>query len=145
MLPARLARTACASVALALAPLGAAYAARSTSVNDTAHLRLLKAIGSLLIEEGSAGGTLPGKANVRMTVGSSVSATFSIATRAGTIYGNGSASLHSTGRYASFGGRLSVSRGTGRYAHARGSGKLYGVIDRRTDAVTVQTIGTLRY
>ena len=78
-------------------------------------------------------------------VGSTVIASFTIQTRYGTIYGSGRAALHSSGRYASFGGSLSVSHGTGSYAHAHGGGKLYGVIDRRTSALTVQTVGTLSY
>jgi hypothetical protein len=121
------------------------HAARSVSVDDTGHLHLLKAFGSVLLEEGYAGGTLAGQAKVRLTVGSTVIASFSIQTRHGTIYGSGSAALHSSGRYASFGGTLSVARGTGSYARAHGAGKLYGVIDRRTSALTVQTVGTLSY
>jgi hypothetical protein len=119
--------------------------ARALSVNDTGHLHLLKAFGSVLLEEGAAGGTLPGLAKVRLLVGSTVIASFTIQTKSGTIYGSGRAALHSSGRYASFGGSLSVSHGTGGYAHAHGSGKLYGVIDRRTSALTVQTLGTLSY
>lgn len=122
-----------------------ARAARSVGVNDTGRLHLLKAFGSTLLEEGHATGTLPGQTRVRLTVGGSVSASFSIRAAGGTIYGSGGATLHSSGRYASFGGWLRVSRGSGRYAHARGSGRLYGAIDRRTDALTVQTVGTLRY
>ncbi len=121
------------------------HTARSLSVDDTGHLHLLKAFGSVLLEEGAAGGTLPGLAKVRLLVGSTVISSFSIQTKYGTIYGRGSAALHSSGRYASFGGSLSVSHGTGSYTHAHGAGKLYGVIDRRTSALTVQTIGTLSY
>jgi hypothetical protein len=117
----------------------------SVSVNDTGHLRLVKSFGSVLIEQGSVSGTLPGYAKVRMNVGQVVTATFSIATRRGSIYGSGRATLHSSGRYASFGGTLSVSHGSGRYARAHGHGNLYGVIDRRTDALTVQTLGRLGY
>src|ERR1700691_1842041 len=120
-------------------------ASRAVSVDDTGHLHLLKAFGSVLMEEGSAAGTLPGQAKVRLTVGSTVTASFTIQTKYGTIYGSGSAALHSSGRYSSFGGSLSVSHGTGSYAHAHGSGKLYGVIDRRTSSLMVQTIGTLSY
>ena len=119
-------------------------AAASVSVNDTSHLRLVKASGSVLLEEGAASGTLPGHARVSLNVGASVSATFSIRTGAGTIYGRGGARLHSSARYASFGGWLSVTDGSGRYAHAHGSGWLYGLIDRRTHAVTVRAIGKLR-
>jgi hypothetical protein len=132
------------AAALALLEASAAGAAR-TKVDDTGRLRLLKAVGSVLVEEGPATGTLPGTAKVRLTVGAAVSASFTINARRGTISGKGSAALHSSGRYASFGGTLSVTHGSGRYAHAKGAGKLYGVIDRRTDAVTVQTIGELRY
>jgi hypothetical protein len=133
-----------AGIATALAAPATASAA-TISVNDTGHLHLLKAIGSLLLEEGRATGSLPGTARVRLRVGSSVSATFTIRTRAGTIEGHGRASLHSSARYSSFGGWLTVTGGSGRYARARGSGHLYGVIDRRSDAVTVQTIGKLSY
>lgn len=137
------------AAALCVAPTGAARAraraAGSVSVNDTGHLRLVKSFGSVLIEQGSVSGTLPGYAKVRMNVGQVVTATFSIATRQGTIYGSGRATLHSSGRYASFGGSLSVSHGSGRYARAHGHGNLYGVIDRRTDALTVQTLGRLGY
>jgi hypothetical protein len=123
----------------------ATTASRALSVDDTGHLHLLKEFGSVLLEEGSIGGTLPGIAKVRMVVGPTVTASFSIQARAGTIYGSGRAVLHSSGRYSSFAGTLSVSHGTGSYADAQGTGKLYGVIDRRTSALTVQTIGTLRY
>jgi hypothetical protein len=133
------------ATATALAARFPAQDARALSVNDTGHLHLLKAFGSVLLEEGSAGGTLPGMAKVRLLVGSTVIASFTIQTKSGTIYGSGRAALHSSGRYASFGGSLSVSHGTGSYSHAHGSGKLYGVIDRRTSALTVQTVGTLSY
>jgi hypothetical protein len=122
-----------------------AHAAGSVAVNDTGHLHLLKAVGSVLYEEGYATGTLPGQTKVRMVVGSAVSASFAIGARGGVVYGSGHAALHSSGRYASFGGSLSVSHGSGRYARAHGSGRIYGVIDRRSDAVTVQTTGKLLY
>lgn len=131
--------------ALAFGGAALAWGASSVRVDDTGRLHLLKAVGSTLYEEGYAAGTLPGRTRVRMLVANSVSASFSISARGGAIYGSGHARLHSSGRYASFAGSLSVSRGSGRYARAHGRGKLYGVIDRRSDAVTVQTIGTLEY
>lgn len=122
-----------------------AHIAGVVSVDDLAHLHLVKSSGSLLIEEGQATGALPGKTVVRMHVGSRVTASFTITTAHGSITGTGSAALKSSGLYASFGGTLSVTGGSGHYAHAHGKGGLYGTIDRRTHAVTVKTAGTLYY
>jgi hypothetical protein len=122
-----------------------ARAARLLSIDDTGHLHLLHASGEVLDEEGTVSGTLPGSVKVRMTIGANVTASFTIAAHGGSIEGHGSAALHSSGRYSSFGGTLSVSHGTGTYAHAHGGGGLYGVINRRTDALTVQTTGDLHY
>jgi hypothetical protein len=125
----------------------AARTARTLTVNDTGHLELLHASGEILIEEGPVSGTLPGSAKVRLKVGTTVRATFTIKPNGGgSIIGTGRAALHSSGRYSSFGGTLTVTGGTGRYAHAHGSGKLYGVIERKSDNLTVQTReGTLHY
>jgi hypothetical protein len=120
--------------------------ARTLNVTDEAHLHLVNTAGEVLEEEGPATGALPGKVHVRFTVGSSVTGTFVFYPRGGgSITGHGSARLHSTGTNASFGGDLSVSQGTGRYARAHGRGGLYGVVDRRTDAMTLQTTGKLAY
>jgi hypothetical protein len=45
----------------------------------------------------------------------------------------------------SFRGSLTITGGSGRYAHAGGSGELFGVFYRRSFALTVQAIGKLRY
>jgi len=122
-----------------------ARAARTLNVTDTAHLHYVKAPGASLLEEGSATGGLPGTVKVRIIVGATVNATFTIYAHGGSITGDGSGTLHGTGLYASFGGTMSVSHGTGRYTHAHGHGGFYGVINRNTDALTVQTTGTLTY
>jgi hypothetical protein len=122
-----------------------AHAARSVKVDDNAHLHLVKTSGAVLYEHGSASGTLPGATSVRMVISSHVKASFTIDAQGGSISGTGSAGLKSTGRYASFGGSLKVTKGTGRYSGAHGKGGLYGVYDRRTHAVTVKTKGTLYY
>jgi hypothetical protein len=142
-----------AATAIALAGNGAQadrgpsarVAGRTLDVTDTAHLRYQESAGSALLEEGSATGGLPGKVKVRFTVGPTVSASFTISTRSGTLIGRGSGTLHSSGSYASFGGTMSIGRGTGRYVHARGHGGFYGVLNRRTYALTVQTTGRLSY
>lgn len=135
------------TIATSRAPAApAARAARVLSIDDTGHLHLLNASGSVFLEEGSVAGTLPGTVKVRLVVSGSVTASFTIQARGGgSISGSGSAVLHSTKRYSSFAGSLVVNRGTGSYAHVNGSGKLSGVIDRLTHALTVQTIGQLHY
>jgi hypothetical protein len=132
--------------AAAAAGAPAARAAHVLNVKDEGHLHLVGESGSLLIEEGPTTGTLPGTVKVRFDVGAVISASFTIYPReGGSITGHGSGTLHSTGTYATFGGTLSVSHGSGRFARAHGTGGLYGAIDRRTYALTVQTIGKLYY
>lgn len=120
--------------------------ARTLKVTDTAHMRLLRSSGAQLIEEGPVSGTLPGTAKINFEVGPTVTGRFTIYARGGgSISGHGSATLHSSGLYASFGGSMSVSHGSGRYAHAHGDGGFYGTINRHTYALVVQTTGTLSY
>jgi hypothetical protein len=116
-----------------------ARAARTECVNDT---------GQILTEEGPISGTIPGTVKVRLEVGTTeVRASFTIEpSSGGSIVGTGRARISSSAKYSSFAGSLSVTGGTGRYAHARGSGKLYGALERRHDHLTVQTReGTLHY
>jgi hypothetical protein len=124
-----------------------ARAARTLDVKDEGHLHLAgKPEGSLIVEEGAVSGTLPGTVKVRFDVGATVTAQFTIYARGGgSISGRGSGALHSTNLYSTFGGKLFVTSGTGRFKHARGTGGMYGAIDRKTDALTVQTIGNLTY
>jgi hypothetical protein len=123
-----------------------ARAARSLTANDEGRLRLVGESGADLIEEGPVTGTLPGSVRVSFSIGPTVTATFTLYPRGGgSISGRGSGALHSSGRYASFGGTMTVSSGTARYRHARGTGGFYGTINRRTYAVVVQTRGTLHY
>lgn len=127
-------------------PAASARAARTLDVTDEAHLHLTGTSGEELQEEGPATGALPGKAHARFVVGSSVTGSFTLYPRGGgSITGHGSARLHSTGTYASFSGTLIVSHGTGRYAHAHGSGGFSGTVNRHTDALTVKTTGQLSY
>jgi hypothetical protein len=126
-----------------------ARSARILSVSDTAHLRYIprESEGSTLVEEGSATGQLPGAMRARLTVGaSSFTGRFSLKTRGGSIIkGYGSAKPSGGGRYQSFAGSLVVTGGTGRYAHAHGKAGLYGVFDRQTYGLTIQTTGRLSY
>jgi hypothetical protein len=123
-------------------------AAHVVSVKDEGHLHLVSkaSSGSMLVEEGPVTGTIAGSVRVSFDIGPTVTATFTIYPRGGgSISGHGEGALHSTSLYATFGGSLAVTRGTGRYAHAHGSGGLYGAINRKTYALTVQAVGTLHY
>lgn len=122
-----------------------ALAARALDVSDEAHLHLVRESGSDLLEQGQATGALPGHVLAQFNVGATVYASFSIATRYGSIGGSGSGKLRGTGSWESFGGTMTVTHGTGRYSRAHGRGGFYGVINRHGYAATVQTTGTLDY
>jgi hypothetical protein len=122
-----------------------AVATRSERLKVTAHLRFLDARGSYLIEEGKASGPLAGTVKARIRVTADISGAFTFYPSGGTISGRGSGKLTESGTYASFAGTVTVLGGTGRYAHAHGGGGLYGVYDRKTLGVTIQTTGSLSY
>jgi hypothetical protein len=122
-----------------------AHIARALKASSVAHLRYISAKGSVLLEEGPATGTLPGKMVVNFDVGPTFKGTFTIHTRGGEIIGHGTAVPHGAGVTESFAGTLVASGGTGRYKHARGRAKLFGTFNRNTYALTVQTTGTLSY
>jgi hypothetical protein len=144
-----LALTAClalpATAALSAPPL--ARMAKTIQVSDTGHLRLANpnGAGSTLVEEGKATGTLPGSVRASLTIGTStVRVTFTLYLHGGTITGHGTAKFNAgQNEYASFGGSVAVNQGGGHYAHAAGSGKVYGSINRNTDNATVQVVGQL--
>jgi hypothetical protein len=123
--------------------------AHTLNVTDTAHLHYVKEVDYQLIDEGAATGTLPGTVRVSFNVGVNVEAAFTIYAHGGSITGHGSGELHKNKTksdvYVSFGGTMTVTHGTGRYAHAHGTSGFYGVIDRKNYAFTIQTTGTLSY
>ncbi len=127
--------------------LASARLARSERLTMTAHLHYVTARGSYLLEEGSASGPLGGTVKARVRIAADISGSFTFYPRGGTISGYGLAGLHESGRYVSFGGTLKVLGGTGRYAHASGHGRLYGVYNRGTPhlELTIQTTGSLSY
>jgi hypothetical protein len=138
-----------ASLALALSSSSAtghatAHAVRVLEGTDTAHLQLVHA-GETLLEEGPASGALAGRMRAELHIGPIYTGTFTIYTHNGRITGSGRATPHGSGRYQSFGGTLTITSGSGLYAHVHGRDGLYGVFDRRSYAVVVTTTGRLSY
>jgi hypothetical protein len=111
----------------------------------TARLHYVDAKGAYLIEEGEAFGPLAGLVKARIRVTADISGSFTFYPHNGSLSGRGVGTLHESGVYASFGGTVTVVGGTGRYAHAHGGGGFYGVYDRKTLGVTIQTTGSLSY
>ena len=137
-----------AALVLIATPIASGRTTHVLDVTDEGHLHLNRneSSGELLIEEGTATGRLPCKVKVRLYVGETISATITIYPRGGgAITASGHETLHYSTSYTSFGGSITVTGGSGPYGHAHGSGGLYGVISRQTDAVTVQTTGKLYY
>jgi hypothetical protein len=132
-------------------PLGRArlaHAARVLNVHDEGHLRFVHASGSVIIDEGSVSGTFPGSVRVHFLYDGEpeVSAQFTITGHGGSISARGTGRLSSpTSSSPSFSGRMTITSGSGRYAHVHGGGELFGVYYRRSYALTVQAIGKLPY
>jgi hypothetical protein len=126
-------------------PAARAHAAHVLKATDTAHLHYVSSSGSRLLDEGKATGRLPGNMRVHLDLGTTFTGTFTIYASGGSIQGRGSATPHGSGTYESFAGTLTVTGGTGRYAHARGRGGLYGTFDRDNYALVIKTTGSLTY
>jgi hypothetical protein len=143
-----LATSACA-LALTTGAAGAsgsiAGAARTVSLNDTAHLHRTSSHGFNLYESGSASGSLGGSITLHLDVVSTNRVTAQITVHpsgGGSINGSASGSYRNNGSTASFSGTMSITSGSGSYSGSHGSGLGFsGTIQRTTDAVTVHVSG----
>ncbi len=130
------------------APGPRADTARVLSVRDEGRLRFVRASGSVILDEGSVSGTFPGYARVRFLYDGEpeVRARFTISGRGGSVSAEGTGRLSSpTSASPSFSGAMTITGGSGRYAHIHGGGKLFGVYYRRSYGLIVQAIGDLPY
>jgi hypothetical protein len=135
------------TLALAAGAAGStAAAARTVSLNDSAHLHRISSKGFKLYETGQATGSIGGQIYLHLNVVSTnrVTAEISVYPKGSSMTGTGSASYHVVGGTASFSGTMSITRGTGSYSGAHGSGLHFsGTIQRSNDAVTVRVSGSL--
>jgi hypothetical protein len=124
----------------------AVLAARAMPLNESAQLRLTSRHGFTLDERGSASGSVTATIYVHLKIVSTnrVTAEVNLYPRGGSISGQASASYRRGSSSAAFAGTISIVRGTGSYAHARGSGLSFsGTIRRSDEAITVQVRGTV--
>jgi hypothetical protein len=121
--------------------------ARTIDVSQTAQLRLVRKSGSTLYEQGTASGTLPGSVSARFKVTVlKVTGRVTFYPRAGgSITFNVEGFPRSTGVNARFAGTMTISKGTGRYANARGAASFNGIVNRRSWAASVSAVGRMRY
>lgn len=154
----RNAAAALTAVATAAAALGAgvagaagphATAARSFTLSDSANLRLNNHKGVELKESGTAKGNMPGQIYIQLRLASSryVTAKVQVYPSGGSISASASAkyTIH-TSSSASFLGTLTITGGSGRYAHAKGSRLSFsGTVHRPSDSVSVHVSGHMSY
>jgi hypothetical protein len=123
-----------------------AVAARTISLNERGSLHLTSHHGFHLNEQGTASGTIKGSIYIHLYVSSTdrVTAEVNIYPSNGSLTGYGTADYRADGGQANFSGTMSISRGTGAYAHAHASGlRFSGTIQRSNDATTVRVSGNL--
>jgi hypothetical protein len=123
-----------------------AWAAREVNLRETGHMHAVGEPGTTIDERGGAIGTFNGSIVGRLTIASAnrVTATFTIRPKGGSITGRGSARFEQQGANGYFGGTISITGGTGGYAHASGTNLgISGVISRETFALTVHVHGKI--
>ncbi|HEY3759520.1 MAG TPA: hypothetical protein VGL37_07140 [Solirubrobacteraceae bacterium] len=121
-----------------------ARTAGTLTLNESGNLHLTSKHGFTLNEQGPASGTVRGTIYVHLQIVSTnrVTAEVSISPSGGSISGKATASYHKGSTMASFSGSLAISRGTGSYRNARGSGLSFsGTIQRSNDAIAVRVSG----
>jgi hypothetical protein len=135
-----------AAIPVACAARPSAETAGTVYLNDSGHLHLTSHHGFTLNEQGSASGNVHGALYIHLHITSTnhVTAEVSVYPSNGSITGYASARYSAAGATATFNGTMTITRGTGAYRHAHGSGLSFnGTIARSNDAVTVHVSGRL--
>jgi hypothetical protein len=140
---------ACALVLGAGGASGAtAVAARTMNLNENGRLHETSHHGTHLNFQGAASGTIRGTIYIHLDVTSQnrVSAEVNIYPSNGSLTGTSTAGYRAVGGQATFSGTMSISRGTGTYAHAHAPDLSFsGTIQRVNDYTTVHLSGPLSY
>jgi hypothetical protein len=117
-------------------------------VTEHVVLKLAKRIGTTKFEHtGQATGTLTGSVRSTITLSHSVvlHGTVTINTSRGKLRLKVDGRARTLELRTKFNGSATIAGGTGRYAHARGTGKFEGVVNRSTWAATIDASGSFTY
>ena len=135
-----------ASAASATTAVPIGRTARTTTVSDTGRLHLVSKSGSSFSERGTATGTLPGAVNAHFVLRvTEATGTVTINARGGSLTLALDAFAQSAGSVARLNGTMTVTHGTGKYAHAHGTESLTATVNRRSWAIKAQMHGRLSY
>jgi hypothetical protein len=124
-----------------------AATARTTYLSETANLHLVAHQGTqILHEEGQASGTLRGRLTAVLNIAyTQATVTFTARSSGGTLTGRGIESYYVSGKNGHFSGRMIITGGTGRYAHASASAlQTTGLIKRAHYELTMTVSGQLK-
>jgi len=124
-----------------------AVAARSIVFRETGHLHKISKNGASFTEQGPASGTYKGTLTLYLiTTSKGVTFRMSGNPPGGTLTGHGSAAIESEGKIGKVSGTAAFTGGSGRYAHAHGTGfKVGGTFNRETYSLVVTLTGHLAY
>jgi hypothetical protein len=124
----------------------AATAARTQSFNISSTLHLVGKPGHVLNEQGTFSGTQSGTIAIRFTSVTSTSgeASFVAYPSGGSVSGRTSTRGQVVGAHVYFSGSMTITGGTGKWAHASGRGLGFsGVVDRQNFHATTHMTGTI--
>lgn len=133
---------------LLLAGPAAAVGAATHPIKEHVDLVLVKRSGTTKFQhKGRASGTVAGSVRSQIAITHSVvlKGTVTITTAAGKVRMNVDGRARSLGLRTKFTGSAVIAGGTGRYAHAKGTGQFTGVVNRSTWHATIDATGTVRY
>lgn len=136
-----------ASAAVAQQPPRATTASSEKSLNESLSGTRFGPPGHSFVEKGNVTGTLSGSmtAHVETIASNNGQATLTLYLSKGTLSGRAPTHGHVVGPTAYFEGSMTITGGTGSYAHASGSGlRFSGTLDRQNFRVKAQLHGNVR-